>query len=81
MHPAPKADLRSLFEQALELPPIDRANFLRDLQFKSPILYKQLRSLLFAHEGPSAFFEQDAGSGLRSHPQTSLAAALALIRS
>ena len=61
MHPAPKADLRSLFEQALELPPIDRANFLRDLQFKSPILYKQLRSLLFAHEGPSAFFEQDGG--------------------
>ena len=61
MHPAPKADLRSLFEQALDLPPIDRANFLRDLQFKSPILYKQLRSLLFAHEGPSAFFEQDGG--------------------
>ncbi len=61
MHPAPKADLRSLFDQAVDLPPIDRARFLRDLQFKSPLLYGQLRSLLYAHEGPSAFFEQDGG--------------------
>jgi serine/threonine protein kinase len=61
MHPAPKADLRSLFDQAIDLPPIDRAHFLRDLQFRSPLLYGQLRSLLLAHEGPSAFFEQDGG--------------------
>ncbi len=57
----PKPDLRALFEQAIELPPIDRARFLREVQFKSPLVYQQLRSLLIAHEGPSAFFEQDGG--------------------
>ncbi len=61
MHPAPKANLRSLFDQAIDLSPIDRAHFLRDLQFRSPLLYAELRSLLLAHEGPSAFFEQDGG--------------------
>ncbi len=61
MYPAPKANLRSLFDQAIDLSPIDRAHFLRDLQFRSPLLYADLRSLLLAHEGPSAFFEQDGG--------------------
>ena len=58
---AAKPDLRALFEQAIELPPIERARFLREVQFKSPLVYGQLRSLLIAHEGPSAFFEQDGG--------------------
>ena len=62
MNPAPKVNLRALFDQAIDLPPIDRAHFLRDLQFRSPLLYAELRSLLFAHEGPSAFFEQDRKS-------------------
>ncbi|WP_051670516.1 serine/threonine protein kinase [Bryobacter aggregatus] len=57
----PKVDLRALFEQAIDLPPIERAQFLREVQFKSPLVYQQLRSLLIAHEGPSAFFEQDGG--------------------
>lgn len=61
MQLGPNADLRSLFEQAIDLPPIDRARFLREVQFKSPLVYQQLRSLLIAHEGPSAFFEQDGG--------------------
>jgi tetratricopeptide (TPR) repeat protein/predicted Ser/Thr protein kinase len=61
MPPASPPDLRQLFDKAVELPPIDRANLLRDVQFRSPLLYKQLRALLIAHEGPSAFFEQDGG--------------------
>jgi serine/threonine protein kinase len=61
MPPAQRSDLRSLFDKVVDLAPIDRANFLRDLQFKSPLQYKELRNLLLAHEGPSAFFEQDGG--------------------
>jgi len=61
MLPLTKADLRSLFEQALDLSPINRAHFLRDIQFRSPLVYGDLRNLLIAHEGPSAFFEQDGG--------------------
>ncbi len=55
------ADLRSLFDEALDLPPIPRATFLRDVQFSSPLVYQQLRELLIAHEGPDAFFEQEGG--------------------
>ncbi len=61
MQSASPLDLRQLFDKAVDLPPIDRANLLRDVQFRSPLLYKQLRALLMAHEGPSAFFEQDGG--------------------
>ncbi len=61
MPPPPVMNLRSLFDKALDLPPIERAHFLRDIQFKSPLVYKELRNLLIAHEGPSAFFEQDGG--------------------
>lgn len=56
-----KYDLRSLFDKVLDLSPIERSKFLRDLQFSAPLQYKELRNLLIAHEGPSAFFEQDGG--------------------
>ncbi len=55
---SPPLDLRSLFDQALELPPIARAELLREVQFKSPLVYSQLRELLMAHEGSHEFFEQ-----------------------
>lgn len=55
---SPPLDLRSLFDQALELPPIARAELLREVQFKSPLIYSQLRELLLAHEGSHEFFEQ-----------------------
>jgi eukaryotic-like serine/threonine-protein kinase len=61
MLPAHKVDLRALFDKVLDLGPLDRANFLRDLQMKSPLQYKELKNLLIAHEGPSAFFEQEGG--------------------
>jgi serine/threonine protein kinase/tetratricopeptide (TPR) repeat protein len=56
-----QSELRKLFDACVDLPPIERAKFLRDIQFKSPIQYRDLRDLLIAHEGPSAFFEQDGG--------------------
>ncbi|MBM3761906.1 MAG: serine/threonine protein kinase [Acidobacteria bacterium] len=61
MLPVHKVDLRALFDKVLDLGPLDRANFLRDLQLKSPLQYKELKNLLIAHEGPSAFFEQEGG--------------------
>jgi tetratricopeptide (TPR) repeat protein/predicted Ser/Thr protein kinase len=54
----PKADLRSLFDQALDLPPIARAEFLREVQFKAPKQYFQLRELLIAHAGSHKFFDE-----------------------
>lgn len=56
---APK--LRDLFEQALPMQPIERAEFLRQIQFRWPLLYADLAALLFAHRAPAAFFEQDGG--------------------
>lgn len=56
---APK--LRDLFEQALPMQPIERAEFLRQIQFRWPLLYADLTALLFAHRAPAAFFEQDGG--------------------
>lgn len=61
MHPGPKLSLRALFDQAIDLSPIERAQFLRDLQFRSPLIYPDLRNLLLAHEGPSSLFEQEGG--------------------
>ncbi len=61
MNPGSKPSLRALFDQAIDLPPIQRAQFLRDLQFRSPLLYAELRNLLLAHEGPSSLFEQEGG--------------------
>jgi tetratricopeptide (TPR) repeat protein len=65
---SPPLDLRTLFDQALELPPIARAELLREVQFKSPLLYSQLRELLLAHEGSHEFFEQfEKDGGLWAH--------------
>ncbi len=65
---SPPLDLRSLFDQALELPPIARAELLREVQFKSPLVYSQLRELLMAHEGSNEFFEQfEKDGGLWAH--------------
>ena len=61
MNPGSKPSLRALFDQAIDMPPIERAQFLRDLQFRSPLLYAELRNLLLAHEGPSSLFEQEGG--------------------
>jgi serine/threonine protein kinase len=61
MHPQPVPKLRDLFEQALLLQPVERATFLRGIQFSYPLLYSELQALLFAHRAPTAFFEQDGG--------------------
>jgi len=54
-------DLRSLFDKVVDLSPMDRSNFLRDLQEREPAQYASLQGLLSAHDEPSAFFEQDGG--------------------
>jgi serine/threonine protein kinase len=61
MLPAQMSELRALFDRALDLPPIERAEFLRDLQFRSPLVYRELRSLLTAHDATSEIFESDGG--------------------
>lgn len=61
MQPHSSADLRSLFDQALDLAPAERARFLRDVQMRLPLVYPELHRLLAAHEGPAEVFEQDGG--------------------
>jgi serine/threonine protein kinase len=61
MQPHSMADLRRLFDQALELPPVDRNRFLAGVQMRSPLVYEELRKLLWAHDDPDPLFDQDGG--------------------
>ncbi len=53
----PQADLRALFEEAVDLPPLQRAAYLREVQFKYPGVYRELRELLLANDEGHEFFE------------------------
>lgn len=69
MHPA-KPNLRQLFEQAIDAPPLERAKLLREVQFVSPLLFMELRKLLVAHEGSDAIFDQEGGLWAQLTPRS-----------
>jgi serine/threonine-protein kinase len=48
----------ALFEQALQLPPVERAAFLDDLAVRDPSVHEELRALLDSHANAPDYFDR-----------------------